>query len=181
MSKANLERLQRLSRVLYGFSIALIVILIGAGFYVGWLALNDPAALTGNFPDAVRDPALISMPARIGTIALGWVTLGLTIHAVASLMRMFALFAKGQVFDPAAARWMRRAGLSLFALAIYSMVARTATILLLSLANPPGQRQLAIGIESTQLLSVFVAGVFMLVAHALVLGSEIEQENRGFV
>lgn len=181
MSQENLERLKRLSRLLYRFSIALIVVLVGAGLYVAWLGLTDPAELVKNHPGAVQNPALISHSVRIAAIALAWATLGLMIHAVVSLTRMFALFSAGRVFDTDAARWMRRAGLSLFALAIFSTISRTLTILLLSLANPPGERQLAIGLEGMQLLSIFLAGVFVLVAHALVLGSEIERENRSFV
>lgn len=148
---------------------------------MAWLGLTDPAELARSHTGAVRDAALISYSVRIAAIALAWTTLGLMIHAVVSLMRMFALFAEGRVFDTDAARWMRRAGLSLFALAIFSTVSRTLTILLLSLANPPGERQLAIGLEGMQLLSIFLAGVFVLVAHALVLGSELERENRCFV
>lgn len=181
MSQSNLERLKRFSRILFRFSIALIIVLAGAGFYIAGVALTDPAGLAKNYPGAVHDPATVALSARIATTALVWAAIGLMIHAVVSLMRMFALFADGRVFDPAAARWMRRAGLSLFALALFSTVSRTLIILLLSLANPPGERQLAIGVEGMQLLSIFVAGVFVLVAHVLVLGSEIEQENRSFV
>lgn len=181
MSQHTLDRLKRLSRILYGFSIALITTLAVAGGVLTALAITDATVLTRHFPDATRDPATVSFAARIASLVLGWIAIGLMIHALRCLMRMFALFGQGRILTQDAASWMRRAGITLFVLAIYATVSRTATILLLSMGNPPGERQLAIGIEGTQLFSIFIAGVFLLVAHALVLGSEIEQENRSFV
>lgn len=181
MSQESLDRLKRLSRLLYGFSVALISLLVFAGAVLSVMALVDASVLERAYPGAARDPELVPVAARLATLALAWITIGLTVYAVSCLMRMFRLFGEGKVFDPTAAFWMRRAGVSLFILAIYGTVKRTLTILILSLGNPPGERQLAIGLEGTQFLSIFVAGVFVLVAHALVLGAEIERENRSFV
>ena len=181
MSQHTLDRLKRLSRILYGFSIALIAVLAIAGAVLTAMAIADAGVLTRTFPDVVRDPATVSLPARIASLVLGWIAIGLMIHAIRCLMRMFSLFGQGRILTQEAASWMRRAGITLFVLAIYATVSRTLTILLLSMGNPPGERQLAIGVESTQLFSIFLAGVFLLVGHALVLGSEIEQENRSFV
>ena len=181
MSQHTLDRLKRLSRILYGFSIALITVLAVAGAVLTAMTIADVGVLTRAFPDVVRDPATVSMTARIVSLALGWIAIGLMIHALRCLMRMFSLTGQGRILSHEAASWMRRAGITLFVLAIYATVSRTLTILLLSMGNPPGERQLAIGIEGTQFFSIFLAGVFLLVAHALVLGSEIEQENKSFI
>ena len=181
MSQENLDRLKRLSRTLYGFSVALIVVLLVAGVVLTVMIVIDTTVVSQLYPGIAGDPALVSMPVSMASLALGWITLGLMVYAIVCLMRMFALFGGGRVFDPQAAFWMRRAGVMLLVLAVWSTVSRTLTILLLSLANPAGERQLSITLEGAQLLSVFVAGVFVLVAHALVLGSEIERENRSFV
>ena len=181
MSQDNLDRLKRLSRMLYGFSYALIVVLVVIGVVLAVMVAIDTTVVSNLYPGIARDPTLVSAPVGFASVALAWISLGLMIHAIVCLMRMFALFGDGRVFDPQAAFWMRRAGVTLFVLAIYSTFGRTLTILLLSLANPAGERQLSIGFEGTQLLSVFVAGVFVLVAHALVIGGEIERENRSIV
>ena len=181
MSQHTIDRLKRLSRILYGFSIALIAGLAVGGAVLTAMTIADAGILTRAFPDVVRDPATVSLPARIVSLVLGWIAIGLMIHAIRCLMRMFSLTGQGRILSQEAARWMRRAGMTLFVLAIYATVSRTLTILLLSMGNPPGERQLTIGIEGTQFFSIFLAGVFLLVAHALVLGSEIEQENKSFV
>ena len=108
-------------------------------------------------------------------------TIGLMLYALTALRKMFKLFTRGQVLDPGAAAHLRRAGLALLALAVYQAIAKAASILLLSLPNPEGQRQLAIGVDGGQLLSIFLAGVLLTIGHALLLGSDIAEENRSFV
>lgn len=181
MPTANLDRLKRLSRILSGFSLALIAVLAGAGIYRTFTWLTDAGEIATAFPGAAEDPLAVGYGIRIAVAVLGWVALGLVIYAIAALQRMFALFAGGRVLDAGAALWMRRAGLALFAVAVYGVVAHTAMVLLISLGNAPGGRQLSIQFADDQLFSVFLAGVFVVVAHALVLGAETEQENRSFV
>ena len=100
MSQESLDRLKRLSRTLYGFSVALIVVLLVAGVVLTVMVAVDTTVVSQLYPGIARDPALVSAPAGFASLALGWITLGLMVYAIVCLMRMFALFGGGRVFDP---------------------------------------------------------------------------------
>jgi hypothetical protein len=57
----------------------------------------------------------------------------------------------------------------------------TLGVLLLTWGNPPGQRQLLIGISWDEYLSALLAGLLIAVAWAMPEAGRIEQDNAGFV
>lgn len=181
MSASNLNQLRSLSAVMALASIGVIVVLTVAGFYKSAIWLSDPAAIAADYPGVIASPALLSYSVRIAGIAIAWVSIGLMVYAAVALLRMFRLFAAGRVLDREPAVWLRRAGSTLVALAIYRIFANTATILLLTLGNPDGQRQLTIGLGSDQLFPLFMAGILFAIGHVLALGADVEDENRSFV
>ena len=181
MSGSNLNKLRSLSAAMAWASAGVIVVLAAAGLYKSFVWLSDPAAIAADYPGVIADTALLSYSMRIAGIAIAWVSIGLMIYVAAALWRMFRLFAAGRVLDREPAVWLRRTGTALVALAICRIFADTATILILTLANPEGQRQLAIGLGGDQLFPLFTAGILFAIGHVLVLGADVEDENRSFV
>jgi len=56
-----------------------------------------------------------------------------------------------------------------------------SSILLLTAANPPGERQLSIAFSSTELSLVLAGGLLLLIGQALGAGASAADENRAFV
>jgi hypothetical protein len=181
MPETNLNTLKRWSRFLSWFAVAIVAVMLAAGGYITVFGFRDATFFADAFPGVPIEPTTVSYAARIAIVALVWFFIAVAIHALLALRRMFDLFAQGRVMDREAAGHLRRAGIALVVLTIMKTLMRTVAILLLTLGNPEGQRQLAIGLDSDQLFAFLLAGILLVVGHALVLGADIADENRSFV
>jgi hypothetical protein len=76
---------------------------------------------------------------------------------------------------------VRRSTLLPLVTTICHTVSGTLGVLLLTWGNPPGQRQLLIGISWDEYLSALLAGLLIAVAWAMPEAGRIEQDNAGFV
>lgn len=159
----------------------------------GWLGLLLwlAAMLIWN-PSAFDDLAVADLPRGMAIPAFGWET-RLALFATAMVItgasalvlwqgvRLFHSLSKGQLFGEVTARHLRLMGFAFLISAGTTMLGKTVTILLITLGNPPGQRQLTISIGSAEILAVIVAGLLLAMGHILLHGARIEAENRGFV
>lgn len=105
----------------------------------------------------------------------------LTVYALLCLWRLFGSYLRGEVFADAPTRHLRRLGQSITALAAVMPLSETATVLALTLKNPPGQRILSFQLGSTH-YTVLLCGL-VLTAMALVMGEaqRMAKENAEFV
>lgn len=130
-------------------------------------------------PGSIRSP--LETWQRLAAGAVTGVPLALLLAGVWQARRCFAMFARGEVFTGAATRLLQRfAGWVAWA-ALASMLAASATSVLLTLNNPPGLRHLAIGIGSDQVFTLFFAGTVWLMAAVIAEGRSLAEENEGFV
>jgi hypothetical protein len=80
---------------------------------------------------------------------------------------IFRLFGKRQFFDPAAPRLLVRLGELAVVVAAGGIAVRTLVVLLMTSANPPGQRQLLLEIGSDEIS--FLVAALLFFAFALVV------------
>jgi hypothetical protein len=95
--------------------------------------------------------------------------------------RCFAQFASGQIFTRLAVRCLQRfAGWTLVSV-LAGIVTAAAISVLITLHNPPGLRQLAVGVGTDQVFSVFFAGMVWLMAAVIGQGQALADENASFI
>ncbi|MGM9426173.1 DUF2975 domain-containing protein [Hydrogenophaga sp. MI9] len=176
----SLQRVRRISRWMVAACWALLVGLpLALVFY--WATASDAMlASHANLP-----PPLIQGPLapwqRVAAGAVMGVPLALLLAGVWQARRCFAMFAQGQVFTLQATVLLRRfAGWVAWA-ALAALLSGAVTSVLLTLHNPPGQRQLAIGIGSDHVFTLFFAGLVWLMAAVIGEGQTLAEENEGFV
>jgi hypothetical protein len=107
--------------------------------------------------------ATASVPTILYTLAL-W-----------QAMKLFRLYRTGQIFVPAVPAILVRLGYLVLAAAAAGVITRTLVVLLLTMGNPPGQRQLAVGIGTEDILSLIIG---LLVAKE---AQRFVDENKGFI
>lgn len=177
---SSLQRVRRISRwmeracwlLLLGLPLAL----------VGYWATASDAALAAHVqlaPPALQGP--LATWQRVASGGVMAIPLGLLLTGVWQARRCFAMFARGQVFTRQAtvllghfAGWVAWAALA-------SMLASGVGSVLLTWHNPPGQRQLALGISSDHVFTLFFAGTVWLLAAVIAQGRSLAEENEGFV
>lgn len=181
MQQTSPDELVRISRIMQWFCLGVAaIILLGAGYAVVRV-LADPAALAGFFDGANLNADRITATQAALTALVNAPTIALIAYALLALWMLFGAFRKGDLVSPRAANLMRRAGVAFALAAIWSVIAHTLSVLLLTLNNPVGERQLAIGLSSDQLFPLLLAGVLFAIGHVLSVAAAIEAENRAFV
>ena len=88
---------------------------------------------------------------------------------------------QGRVFTGQTARHVQQMGTGLILLAVAQVVGNTVIIAALTWNNPEGQRSLAIGFGSAELLLLLAAGLMSLFGWIQSEAARLSAENEGFV
>jgi len=176
----SLQRVRRISRWMVAACWGLLVVLPLALFFYWATASDTLLASHANLPPQVIQ-APLALWQRVAAGAVMGVPLALLLMGVWQARRCFAMFAQGQVFTLQATALLRRfAGWVAWA-ALAALLSGAVTSVLLTLHNPPGQRQLSIGIGSDHVFTLFFAGLVWLMAAVIGEGQTLAEENEGFV
>lgn len=188
MSDEKLKKLVTLSNFMRWFCMVLLILVIIAGAAVMLLG-----ALTGadwffdqlaslNQTSGVKfSPDTVGTGTRLLIVAANAITLYFTCRGIWFLMQMFTAFSNQEVLSVRTSQLLRQAGSSFLIVAIYGVLARTISVLLLTMGNPVGQKQLSIGFGSEQLFAILLAGTLFVIGHVLSIAAAIEEENKGFI
>ena len=125
----------------------------------------------------------ITLTAETTLLALAVSTayVGLLAIALWSIARLFAQFSKGAIFAPETGTHLRRAGLYLFAFAALAPVYRAVVGIVVTMANPPGERALAISFGSQEIVLGLIAALLVMLGHIMAEASVIADDNRQIV
>lgn len=182
MPDETAAQLATLSRRMRWLCLAMLPLIVMAGGWAVYGFATDPAGVAAiSFPDAKANSLFIAPWQRAGLAIVALVKLLLFAAAFHALADMFGCFARGQTMSAVAAAHLRKAGQWFVLAAIFGVFAHTASIVLLTLGNPAGERQLSVAFSSDQLFPLILAGVLFAVGHILESAARIAEENRGFV
>jgi Protein of unknown function (DUF2975) len=176
----HLQRIQRVSRIMVRICLAMVV-LMPLALVIYWATASAPELATqGNLQASViRAPLQIWQ--RVAATLVSGVPLACLLIGVWQAKLCFAQFAKGDVFTASAVGYLRRFAGWTAAAALAAIVAGAAISILLTINNPPGTRQLALGISSNQVFTLFFAALVWLMADVIGQGQALADENQQFV
>lgn len=173
----NLHRVAKLSGILRWITIATMVAL-PTGIVVGLLAtpltpdhwyIDQPVS-----PDATRTQLAISL-------LLGLISLAILLFTLNAMRQLFEAYRDGEVLTDYCARLIQQIGQGFLALAAASFVIRPIQSVLLTMANPPGQRSLAISVNNEMIFFVLAGGLIIVIGWAMREAADAASENRAFV
>ncbi|MBP6013731.1 MAG: DUF2975 domain-containing protein [Alphaproteobacteria bacterium] len=178
------ERLTRLARMsawlAHASKIAAVIFLIVNVFM--WL-------VSGVVVDAARSqsslpaPMKITMTTEATMLALAVSTAYVALLAVAlwSIAKLFTEFSKGAIFVPETGVYLRRAGLYLLVFAALAPVFRAMIGVIVTMANPPGERALSISFSSHEVILGLIAALLVMLGHIMAEASDIADDNSRIV
>lgn len=176
----SLHRVAQVSRTmktlctlaLFGIPLGLA---IGWATFDHWAAGHPDLAHLGPLPDPMPEPVLVAgfLTSMIpGSIAL---------FALWQLRSLFGLYAQGQIFTAANVLCLRHFAVAVILSAAAKPVTGALLSVVLTLANPPGQRQLSIQFGSSEITTLFVGCVFLIIAWVMDAGRELAEEQSQIV
>jgi Protein of unknown function (DUF2975) len=174
---------QRIRRISLGMVWACwaLIVLLPVALVVYWATAADATlAAQGNLlPAAMLAP--LQLWQRVAAARVTAVPLALLLMGLWQAKRCFALFAQGKVFTAQAVDCLRRFAGWVAAAALAAIVAAAIASILLTLQNPAGMRQLALGFSSNHLFTLFFAAIVWLMAAVIGQGQSLAEENERFI
>ncbi|MEM9971719.1 MAG: hypothetical protein AAF762_11570 [Pseudomonadota bacterium] len=166
--------------------------ILHAGTWAALLSLPVIAATLAITGDLGRERLFAAFPgvaigdglSEAGVLAalligfLPWVGIAYVLWQAQAL---FALFRDGAALTLGAATGISRIGTGLLSVAGLQVVTHTLQVLVLSSANPPGQRMLAISFGASEVGFLLAAGLMTVIGRSMVDAVRARQELSGFV
>ena len=177
---SNLQRLQRISRLLAWACWVLIIAL--PPLFAWFWAVASPAQLAMRISlpgDVVQGPLMLWQRVAGGCISA--VPLVLLLLGLWHARKCFVLCAMGQVFNRHSVSALQSFAALATASFASSVVAETVLSGVLTLGNAPGARLLTVGLSTDQAFALFFAGVVWLMAAVMAQGLSLAAENAEFV
>ncbi|CAN0479168.1 unnamed protein product [Scytosiphon promiscuus] len=176
----RLARIARVSRVLSWLTLALM---IAGPAAIAVLTLLDPSNLDRMLIEGLSTSGegTLTPVTRILAVLLSLAPLGLAIAALFFLRRLFQGFARGAALAPESGQGLKRIGIIIAAFAPVTIVVGILGSMVVSWANAPGEREVAVGVHTDD-LTVLVFGMLLVVlGWILEEAAIVADENRQFV
>lgn len=176
----NIDRIQRISRLMRLFctimipAIPLTLALMWFNFEL-WGRTHPEIVGFGPLPQPM--PALSLILGFVVSMIPG----GLAVYAVMQLRQLFDYYARGLIFTAGNTRCLRGFALATLGFALAKMVSGALMSVVLTMTNPPGQRMLAVSFGSSELTTLFVGCVFLIIAWIMDEGRELAEEQEQIV
>lgn len=177
---ATQKRITHISRAMAWLCLALIG-LLPPGLALYWLVAS-PADLgfhAGLPAEAIAQP-LLAWQRGLG-LGVTLLPLLMLLRGVWMARRCFQLFAQGEVFSTQTIRYLRLFAAWMATSILARIAVGAALSVVLTWHNPPGMRHLAFSFGSTELFSLFFAGMVWLMAAVIGQAQALADENASFV
>jgi hypothetical protein len=176
---ASLQRIRWIAHCVR--AMALIAMAVVVGFHAMFWTNRGLVERTARKDWCLDCPMQFDAVSRGGAFAVNLPQALLTLYALVCLWRLFSAYLRGDVFTEAATRHLRRLGHAVTAMAIVMPLTDTATILALTLSNPPGQRMLSVHLGSQHYVVLLLGLVLTAMAMVMREAQRMAQENAEFV
>lgn len=176
----NLRRVTRISRLMW-ILCTLATFAIPTMLAAMWMTFDLWAAghpeLAGIQP--VQDP--MPTPVLAAGFLISMLPGGIAMFAAWRLRALFSLYAEGRIFTADNSRCLKHFAMAVMAIAVVKPVATALLSVVLTLANPPGERMMMLRFGSPELTILFIGGVFLIIAWVMEEGRTMAEDQAQIV
>jgi Protein of unknown function (DUF2975) len=175
MENENMHRIQRLSGI-FRLLFTALIICIPVLSLLYWLFFNDlPKGFTNELPVVASQTLPLSSIALAILVSL--IPMSVVIYGLLTLKELFKLYERGIVFSTKNVSCFRRLGYTLIAWVLANMIFVTLISVVISFNNPPGERTMVIGFGSSDLATLIIGAVVILISWVMHEASRLEDEQ----
>ena len=165
--------------LLWGCRLAIVGLM--AAIMIGtWSSYQNPEILVLARSD-VSIMGELSLLAWLGSVLVAAAVMAVAIYVLLQAHRLFAIYLAGDLLSVAAAVQISRIGKGALLLAIASVLAHPVLTVLLTSANPAGQRAVSVALSSNDASLLLLAGLLTVIGRALREAAAVAAENKAFV
>jgi hypothetical protein len=176
----TLKNVRRISTLLYWicalailFEISIVPLVIYAP---GWVE-----ASTSQMTISVADVQALQGWQKIATLAVMMIPSFVIAYGIYRLRKMFAAFANNIIFNTETIGHFKAFGIALIIQTLISPLTGAASSALATFNRPEGERFISIGLGNSDIHTLFLGGLIIVIAWVLGEAVRIEDENRSFV
>jgi hypothetical protein len=175
------ENLAWLSRLMAWLSTigAVVSPLIVVAVYL-WPGFAQPMMVDIDHTGSLLNPN-VPLPYRLAALVFSLGAEAFNVWALWSLRTLFFLYARGEVFSPRALRLLNNVAVALFAGVIVGFVVHAPITLLLTWALGHGRQEISLEFGSPEVVTLFSAGVVLIISRVMVKAGQAAEENAKFV
>ncbi len=171
-------RLKRIARIGEWICVASFLLLAGYCVFLAIQPEEAVAVLQRGIPGTLTRPSNSAMMAAAGFAVLPVLVF---LYGLSQVRNLFRLIGNGEFLTSTSQILFARLGRLAIILSIIGIVCHTIVVLLMTSANPPGQKMLQIEIDSGQIASLLVATLFFTFALLMKETAAIHEENQGII
>ena len=171
----SVRRWASVLRVLSILAMVVLSLAIAAGIALIDLSAELRAAA------GIEDGRALAPMHRAAVGAIGVIPGLAMLYVLREMARLFGRYAAGETLTQPCAGHILRIGAGLLAAVALEVISRPLQILAASLANPPGERVLAVSLEGADLGQVLAGGLMVVIGWTMREAARVAEENRGFV
>ena len=175
MENENLDRIKRISgKFRWLFTVLIICIPILTLLF--WLFFNDlPNEFINKFPFVFTRPLPLSILFLAFIVSL--IPTSVAIYGIFTLRKLFTLYEQGVVFSATNINCIRKLGYSLIAWVIANLIYLPLISVVLTRNNLPGERSISIGIGATDLATLMIGAIVLIISWVMSEASKLEDEQ----
>lgn len=173
-------RHSRLASWMSGITLAGIVVAIAGTFWI-WTDRHLVETLVAAHLGLAARPVSVTPMVQLAGIALSAPPLALLVYLLLQARAVFRGFAGGLRFTDLVALRVARIGWILIAKGLLMPFWRAGASVLLTIANPAGQRMVALGFSMDDILWAIVGTLLVAIGWTLAEAARIAEENASFV
>ena len=175
----NTSKIKKLSSIMHVFCTSLMF-LLPLGIIWIWVNFNN-YALSLARPNLLIDPQYIQTYQIIMACTLQLLAASIMIYGIWHLRALFKLFHSGVFFTHKAIQHLNKFTLALFVSTLLKPIVLAILSVLLTWGNPPGKKSLVLEIGSSEIATIFVAGILLTIIWIMREGQQLENENKSFI
>ena len=177
VSMARIKGVSTFMATAVSIGIALLFITVTAIWWIDDLfaGMLDSASVSGVNVDSL--PFYL----RATSFAIALVPLGIYTFVLVQTRALFRGYAQGEIFTFAAAKRLRTIGCALVLGVPAGVVAGMLVSVVLTAANPAGQRQLSISFGSAEFSALVFGGLLLVIGWVMAEAARLAEENRQYI
>lgn len=172
----NKKRIQRASRRLRYLLTAVFWAIPVINAFV-WIFMN-------RFPEMISSkmlPYFVSLPlpvsARLMGFAVAMIPTGVAMAGTYYLIRLFELYEQGDIFKLTNVRCYKKLSQVLIGWFFASILCSSLLSVVLTLHHPPGQRMISLGLDSSEISTLLVGLILMVIAWVMEEGRKLQEDQ----
>ena len=175
---SNLKKITKTSNFFY-LVISFILAVIPLFYAFFWIFINElPGSMIQvNIADKMLSQPVSGWLRTAGFLASLFPMFSL-FYIFYNLRKLFAFYREGKIFSFVHVDIFKKISWGFLLWVISSIAYGTATSVIFSFNNPPGQRMLSVGIGSSELTSFFMAGIILVISRVMDEGRVLYEENQ---